>query len=124
MTTKRRKPTTGADRATDAKIELRVQAIVTLMRGGAGPGAICRSVAEREQAGEEPWKMMPGRNPLSERTIERYSARATKRIREEIRKEEKEHFRLHVAEMKKKMEKVRVDFAKMRAPFQSGGRPK
>ena len=124
MTTKRRKPTTGADRATNAKIELRVQAIVKLKRGCAGPAAICRFVAEREQAGEEPWKMGPGRNPLSERTIERYSARATQIIRADLRRQEKENSRLHRAKMKKRMAKVRVDFAKMRSPFQSGGMPK
>ena len=80
--TKKKPPAPGPKkpRASDAKIEQRVQAVLQLKLDGAEPWNVCRYVSEKEQAGEQPWTMDADRKPLCQRTIERYMAAADERI--------------------------------------------
>jgi hypothetical protein len=64
---------------------------------GARHWDVRRYVAEKEAAGEPPWKVEDGGKPLSERQIRRYIDQADERIAEGCRSSRKRLMRNHVA---------------------------
>ena len=55
-------------------------------------------VRDKEQVGEEPWKMGPDQKPLSESTLYRYVALASERISEACLAQEKDAVHLHLSQ--------------------------
>lgn len=75
-----RKKKPESPKASDAAIELRVQAVLQLILDGAQYWNIQQYAAEKQAAGEAPWNRGPNQKLLSERQLREYMARAGERI--------------------------------------------
>lgn len=76
MPRKRTRKRLTPNRASDATIELRVQAILQIILDGAESWDILQYVAQKQEAKEPPWND----NPVKERQIREYITRAKERI--------------------------------------------
>jgi hypothetical protein len=85
-------------RATAATYEQRVQAVLQIRLDGAEGWDARNFVAEREKAGEAPWKIPRGGKPLSYRQISNYVKAADKLISESCRASRKQALRRHLAQ--------------------------
>lgn len=88
------------DRADDVTIAQRITCIVQLMLDGAQSWDILQYVAERENAGEIPWKMGADQKHLCERQLRNYIAQARERISEAALQQEKDAIHLHISQRK------------------------
>ncbi|HEX5272170.1 MAG TPA: hypothetical protein VFW33_16855 [Gemmataceae bacterium] len=84
-------------RATNPIHQLRVEDVLQIRLDGARHWDVRRYVAEKEAAGEQPWKVEEGGKPLSERQIRRYIDRADEMIADSCRSSRKRLMRNHVA---------------------------
>jgi hypothetical protein len=83
-----------ADKAT---IRARVDDILRVILDGAQPWDIRQYVSQRQAAGEPPWTIPEGGNPLSERQIRRYCDIADRWMARASRTHRRNLFRRHVA---------------------------
>jgi hypothetical protein len=84
-------------RATNPIHQRRVEDILQIRLDGARHWDVRRYVAEKEAAGEPPWKLEDGGKPLSERQIRRYIDQADARIADSCRSSRRRLMRNHVA---------------------------
>src|SRR5262245_15773253 len=84
-------------KATTAIIRLRVEDVLRIRLDGAEGWDVRQYVAEKEQAGEQPWKVEEGGKPLSERQIRRYVEQADRLLEESCRTSRKKLLRRHLA---------------------------
>lgn len=94
-TTRKRKQ---AEQATPATIEQRIQAILQIRLDGAEGWDVRQYVAEKEKAGEQPWKIEEGGKSLSERQIRRYIHAADALVSESCRGSRTQAIRRHKAQ--------------------------
>jgi hypothetical protein len=84
-------------RPTDPIVMQRVAEVLQLRLDGAEAWDVRRYVAEREAAGEIPWTIPEGGNPLSERQIRNYVQSADQQIAATLRQSRATLLRRHVA---------------------------
>lgn len=84
-------------RATPAIVQQRIQAVLQIRLDGAEGWDVRHFVAEKEAAGEQPWKIEEGCKPLSERRIREYVQAADKLIADSCRVSRRQAIRLHKA---------------------------
>lgn len=86
-------------KATKTTVARRIDEIVQIRLDGAEGFQVLQYVAEKQAAGEEPWKIDDGGKPLAERTVWWYVAQADEVVKESYCKEagRKRLLRLHKA---------------------------
>lgn len=94
-TTRKRKQ---AERVTHTLHDQRIQAVLQIRLDGAEGWDVRLYVAEKEKAGEQPWKIEEGGKPLSERQIRRYVQAADALVSESCRISRATAIRRHKAQ--------------------------
>jgi hypothetical protein len=83
------------------KIRARVEDVLRIRLDGAELWDVRQYVAEKQAAGEGPWALRDGENPLSDRQLYRYLAAADTLIAESCRTSRKKLLRNHLAQRRK-----------------------
>jgi hypothetical protein len=84
-------------KSTAHTVRARVDDVLRILLDGAQPWDVVSYVSEKEAAGEPPWTVPPGGNPLCRRTVRRYCARAEKLIADSFGTDRDQLIREHVA---------------------------
>jgi hypothetical protein len=87
-------------KATKAIIQARVDDILRIRLDGAEFWDVRQYVAEKEQAAEPPWAIPEGGNPISQRQLWRYIARADRLMGASSETTRKKQLRVHLARRK------------------------
>jgi hypothetical protein len=85
-------------KATQATIRQRVEELLEIVLDGAQFVHVCQYVAEKQAAGEAPWTIPEGGQPLSQRTIWRYLRRAYRLMEKSYEKGRGKLRRRHLAQ--------------------------
>jgi hypothetical protein len=88
-------------KAKTPKIRARVEDVLRVRLDGAELWDVRQYVAEKQQAGEEPWALRDGENPLSDRQLYRYLAAADALVAESCRTSRQKLLRNHLAQRRK-----------------------
>jgi len=87
-------------KTTQTTIQQRVEEILAIRLDGAQFFDLRRYVAEKEAAGDPPWTIPEGGQPLSERSLSRYCQRADRLLEESNRESRKRKLNRHIAQRK------------------------
>ncbi|SRR5579883_1569430 len=87
-------------KATKVIVARRIEEVLRIRLDGAEFWDVLQYIAEKQQAGEEPWKLPDGGKPIAERTIWWYIGRADQLLKDAFRKEagRKRLLRRHLAQ--------------------------